>query len=95
VSVIADSSGDGAGNALDNPTSIAVGAGGTAYVAAFGSDNAFEILPGGTPVEIIDATGDGSTPYGQASDFAIALDSLGNVYTAGIDGDAVFKVTPP
>jgi hypothetical protein len=80
---------------MDSPTSIAVDADGTVYVAAWVSDNAFQIPPGGTPVEIIDASGDGSTPYGASSDFAMAVDSLGYVYTPGVEGDAAFRIDPP
>jgi len=45
-----------------------------------------------TPVEIIDATGDGVSAF----DFAngIATDSSGNVFVAGEGTDNVFKITP-
>jgi DNA-binding beta-propeller fold protein YncE len=93
--VLADVNGDGLGNRMDNPTNIAVDDAGNVYVAAFFSDNAFQIPLGGTPIQIIDATGDGSTAYGGASDFALAIDSLGNVYVGGIEGDAAFRIVPP
>jgi len=45
-----------------------------------------------TPVEIIDATGDGSNALD--SPFHVATDSSGNVFVVGGDSDNVFKITP-
>jgi len=46
-----------------------------------------------TPVEIIDATGDGGGNTLDAP-FDIATDSSGNVFVTGFDTDNAFKITP-
>ncbi len=93
VTEIIDSSGDGAGNALDNPRVIAVGPNFSVYVAGEGSDNAFKIAPDGNVSEIIDFTGDGSgAQLSQPS--SIAVDAFDNVYVAGGLSSNVFKIAP-
>jgi hypothetical protein len=57
ITEIIDSTGDGGGNALNEPGAVAVDSSGNVYVAA-NSDNVFKITPGGAITEIIDATGD-------------------------------------
>ena len=60
ITEIIDASGDGAGNPLSGPLSVAVDGAGSVYVAGRFSDNAFQITPPGTITEIIDAAGDGA-----------------------------------
>jgi uncharacterized protein YjiK len=93
ITEIIDSTGDGAGNALDLPWGIAVDSNGNVYVAGEDSDNVFKITPGGTITEIIDSTGDGA---GNAldEDSRVAVDSNGNVYVTGAYSDNAFKITP-
>ncbi len=52
ITEIIDVTGDGAGNVLDNPASIAVDGVGNVYVAGDGTDNAFRITPAGVITEI-------------------------------------------
>ena len=59
ITKIIDSTGDGAGNGLNSALGIAVDGAGNAYVAGFGSHNAFKITPVGDITEIIDVNGDG------------------------------------
>ena len=94
ITEIADISGDGT-NAMDNPTSIAVDAGGNVFVNAFFSNNGFMIEPNGTTTQIIDQTGDGGNAFTGASDFGIAVDSLGRIITAGTTADNVFRISLP
>ena len=56
---IIDSTGDGAGNTLNDPFGVATDSSGNVFVAGEGSNNVFKITPGGTITEIIDSTGDG------------------------------------
>ena len=91
ITQIIDATGDGAGNALDEPEGVAVDSDGNVYVAGSFSDNVFQITPGGTITEIIDATGDGA---GNALSFprGVAVDSDGNVYVTGRSTDNVFQI---
>ncbi len=93
VTVILDASGDGAGNVLDGPVSLAIDDSDNVYVVGTGSDNAFRITSGGVVTEILDATGDGA---GNTLDFpaGLAVDSAGNVYVAGENSHNVFRITP-
>lgn len=93
ITEIIDASGDGAGNALDEPASVAIDELGNVYIAGFGSDNVFRITPAGVITEIIDETGDGA---GNALDAAnrVAVDAMGNVYATGSLSDNVFKLAP-
>ncbi len=79
ITEIIDVTGDGAGNVLDNPASIAVDGVGNVYVAGDGTDNAFRITPGGVITEIIDASGDGAGNVLNGPE-GIAVDAAGNVY---------------
>ena len=47
ITEIIDSTGDGAGNPLDQPEAIAVDDSGNVYVAGLSSNNAFQIEPNG------------------------------------------------
>lgn len=92
VTVIIDSSGDGAGNGLIAPTAIAVDDAGTVYVAGEVSTNVFKITPDAI-TELIDHTGDGMghpmyLPHG------IAVDCDGNVYVTGAVSDNAFRIAP-
>jgi len=51
---------------------------GNVYVAGKESDNVFKITPAGLITEIIDAAGDGTSPFSFAQ--GIAVDGAGNVY---------------
>ena len=75
---------------------VAVDSSGNVYVAGFSSDNVFQITPGGTITEIIDATGDGAGNLLEAA-YDVAVDSSGNVFVSGIFSDNAFKLTakPP
>lgn len=93
VSQILDASGDGLGNNLSGPRTIAVDGGGNVFVSGLISDNVFKVEPGGLVIEALDATGDGggnslNGPIGTC------LDDSGNLYVAGAVSDNVFKVTP-
>jgi hypothetical protein len=93
ITEIIDSTGDGGGNPLDTPSSIAVDASGNVYVTGRISDNAFKITPAGTITEIIDASGDGS---GNALDepTGVAVAASGNVYVTGGFSENAFEITP-
>ena len=54
ISQLIDSTGDGAGNALENPVFLALGPMGDLYVSGQTSDNVFRITPSGMISEIID-----------------------------------------
>ena len=84
--------GDGMGNALDYPRSIAVDDSGNAYVTGSVSDNAFKITSDGLITEIIDATGDS---MGNEIDYpwGITVDDSGNAYVTGSASDNAFKIT--
>ncbi len=90
---IIDVSGDIMADILVDPWGIAVDAAGNVYVAGYGSDNVFQITPGGVITEIIDSTGDG-TGDGLVGPKGIAVDAAGNVYVAGSDSDNAFQITP-
>ena len=92
ITEIIDSTGDGAGNTLNQPFGVAVDGSGNVYVAGFSSSNAFKITPGGVITEIIDASGDGAgNTRGIAVD--IAADGFGNVYLTGAVSNNAFKIT--
>ncbi|UCG16714.1 MAG: SBBP repeat-containing protein, partial [Phycisphaerales bacterium] len=93
ITEIIDATGDGAGNALDNPYGIAVDSVGNAYVTGANTDNAFKITPTGAITEIIDATGDGA---GHGLDYAwgVAVDGASNAYVTGGNTHSAFKITP-
>ena len=100
ITEIIDCTGDGTGNCTDftgnflnRPEGIAVDVAGNAYVAGFGTDNAFKITPAGVITQIIDATGDGAgNTLSEA--VGIAVDAAGNAYVAGRFSDNAFKITP-
>jgi hypothetical protein len=92
ITEIIDATGDGGGNTLDTPSSIAVDASGNVYVTGAISNNAFKITPGGTVTQIIDSTGVSGNPLLIAT--SVAVDLAENVYVAGKFSAAVFKITP-
>ena len=98
ITRVIDSTGDGAGNTLDNPRNIAVDGSGNVYVPGWLSDNAFKIaMPGGTVTEMIDAAGDGA---GNLLDkpVEITVDASGNVYLTAEGTSAIgnaFKIAAP
>jgi sugar lactone lactonase YvrE len=83
---------------FDNPTGIALGPGGTVYVADSGSHLIRKISPNGTVVTLAGA--DWPTPvYGFLSipgsiPVAIAVDGSGNVYVADQGMNIIRKVSP-
>ena len=91
ITQIIDSSGDGAGMALELPFGIAVGAAGDVYITGSLSDNVFHIDPNGTITQIIDLTGDGSG-NNLAFPFGIAVGSSGSVYVTGQSSNNVFRI---
>jgi len=95
ITEIIDATGDGT-NALSSPSlssgGVAVDATGNVYVAGNGSNNAFQITPGGTITQIIDATGDGTNALTSAS--SVAVDASGNVYVPGFISRNVFQIAP-
>ncbi len=105
ISTIIDSTGDGAGSMLGRVSALASDDSGNAFIASgdlgapllclsvHGSDNVFEVTPGGVISEIIDATGDGAGNELSAPT-ALATDATGNVFVAGGCSNNVFRVTP-
>lgn len=103
VTEIMDAGGDGIGNSVTGPESIAVDPNGNVYVASSGSSSVHRIATpdgcstSGTPcdiTQIIDATGDGAG-NALAAAKGIAVDGDGNVYVGGRDSSNVFKVATP
>jgi DNA-binding beta-propeller fold protein YncE len=96
ISKFIDNTGDGLGNTLSVPVSVAVDTLGRIYVAGFFSNNVFRVETDGTVVEIIDANGD--DPVGGLGNpltrpWGVAVDALGNnVYVAGYDSDNAFHI---
>ncbi len=95
VTEIIDSSGDEAGNPLNDPAGVAVDSGGNVYLAGDSSNNVFRITPGGIITEIIDATGDGLGNTLNIDNGGLAVDSSGNVYVAGGKSNNVFRIATP
>jgi len=85
---IIDSTGDGGGNTLSVPNSVATDSLGNVFVIGTISNNVFKITPGGTITEIIDSTGDGGNPL--ANPLGVATDSSGNVFVAGFGSNNAF-----
>lgn len=93
VTEIIDPGGDGSGNTLRTPLSVAVDGSRNVYVGGYDSDNVFIITPGGGITELIDVTGDGSgNPLSGC--FAVAVDGLEQVYVTGANSNNAFKVIP-
>ncbi len=78
---------------LQAPARVAADTSGNVYVVGNGSDNVFQIAPGGAITEIIDTTGDG---VGNALDSpsGVALALSGNVYAVGGQSNNAFEITP-
>ncbi len=80
------------------PSVIAVATDASDNVFALGqaNDEVIKITPGGVATVILDATGDGSTPFSAASGSGVvATDASGNVFVSGDRHDElVFKITP-
>ena len=93
VSLLIDSTGDGAGHALDGPVCIAVGPSGNVYASGIASNNVFRITPTGTVTQIVGEDGDGGgNRLLDPSD--IAVDGAGNVYVVGLASNNVFRACP-
>jgi streptogramin lyase len=76
---------------VNDPRGIGVDASGTLAYAEFNS--AFRLVPGGSPVEIVDGTGDGmGGTLNSVASIAVAAD--GTVYVPGRSTDNVLKITP-
>jgi len=90
---IIDAIGDGSGNALSRVEGVATDSSGNVFVTGAISNNVFQITPGGTITEIIDSTGDGTSPLNSAH--AVATDSSGNVFVSGKNSGNVFKISTP
>ena len=95
ITEIIDATGDGGGNTLSFPYGLVVDSSGNVFVAGAGSDNGFQITPGGTITEIIDETGDYLSNVLDAPR-TIAVNADG-VYIPGFYSDNVFRASalPP
>jgi DNA-binding beta-propeller fold protein YncE len=93
ITQIIDSTGDGAGHALDRPAGIVVDGSGNIYIAAVDTDNVFQIDPNSVVTQIMDSTGDGA---GNVLNFPhrMAVDEPGNVYVSGYYSNNVFRIEP-
>lgn len=88
---IIDITGDGMGNSLESPRTLAVDLGGTAFVPGASTDNAFKVTSGGTITEIIDGAGDGGgNTLNEAR--AVAVIDRGFAYVAGRQSDNAFRI---
>jgi len=90
---IIDATGDGSGNTLSSVEGVATDSSGNVFVTGAISNNVFKITPGGTITEIINSTGDGTSPLNSAH--AVATDLSGNVFVSGKNSGNVFKISTP
>lgn len=85
--------GDGHGNTLRTPWTIATDQSGNVFIAGWQSNNAFKVTPDGAVEQIIGPDGDGAGNDLRRPTW-IAADDSSNVYVAGEVSDNVFKITP-
>ena len=102
INEIMNSSGDVAGNGVDNPFGITVDGDDNVYVASAGTHSVFRIAAsstcstGGTPcsiTEIISDTGDGVNVM--TSPVGVTVDSSNNVFVTNQNSNNAFKIQTP
>ena len=90
ITEIIDSTGDGAGNTLDQALGIDIDGAGNVYIGGNASNNLFRIDPNGVITEVMDASGDGAgNPLTGPHD--VAVDGSGNVYITSTLADTLGK----
>ena len=93
ITQIADATGDGLGNVMTGPSSLAVDGTGNVFVSCELSDNVFRISPGGTITQIMDVTGDGVHPVSRA--VGISVNTAGtDVAVSGFESDNAYRIQP-
>lgn len=84
---------EGHSHRLIRPTNLAVGPGGTLYVAGQNSNNVFRLARGKPAEVIIDVDAAGKADKLRRPN-GLGVDAAGNVYVAGAASDNVFRITP-
>jgi hypothetical protein len=87
--------GDGQGALLQDANRVVVAGDGRAFVSGSDSQNVFEVATDGSILEVLDATGNGTTPLGRPD--SLDIDAAGNLYVLGTDNSMnprVFRITP-
>jgi hypothetical protein len=94
IAQILDAQGDGNGNVLEFPGTVAVAPDGTVYVGGILSNNIFEVAPDGAIREFFDGAAYGPPGGVRPADLAVGVDGALYVAANGNSKHVALKITP-